>query len=76
MPGTEQNTIEGTKARLEEIERELAELNEERNKLKSQWELEKELISSIRSMKSEVEQLRNEAADYERKGDVALPTKA
>ncbi len=71
MPGTEQNTIEGTKARLEEIERELAELNEERNKLKSQWELEKELISSIRSMKSEVEQLRNEAADYERKGDLA-----
>ena len=71
MSGKEPNTAEGTQVRLDEIERELAELNEERNQLKSQWELEKELISAIRSMKSEVEQLRTEAADYERKGDLA-----
>ena len=71
MADVEQGTAEATKIRLEEIERELAELNEERDRLKSQWELEKELISSIRSMKSQVEELKTEAADYERKGDLA-----
>ncbi|MCE2503092.1 MAG: AAA family ATPase [Chlorobi bacterium] len=71
MSEQEQPVTDATKARLDEIEKELAELNEGRNRLKSQWELEKELISSIRSMKSKVEELKTEAADYERQGDLA-----
>lgn len=65
------NTMAATETRLQEIERELAELNQQRSELKAQWELEKNLISSIRSMKSDIEDLKTVAADYERQGDLA-----
>lgn len=55
--------------RLTELEQELAELNEERSKLKMHWELEKEKIQKIRSMKSEIENLKLEAERYEREGN-------
>jgi ATP-dependent Clp protease ATP-binding subunit ClpB len=65
------DTHSPTRARLEEIERELAQLQEQRSELKAQWQLEKELIGSIRTMKSEIEELKTEAANYERQGDLA-----
>lgn len=65
------HSTEATRIRLEEIESELAELNQQRSELKAQWELEKNLISSIRTMKSRIEELKTEAADYERRGDLA-----
>lgn len=55
--------------RLSELEQELSELNEERTKLKIHWELEKEKIQMIRSMKSEIENLKLEAERYEREGN-------
>ncbi len=55
--------------RLSELEQELSELNEERNQLKMHWELEKEKIQRIRSMKSEIENLKLEAERYEREGN-------
>jgi ATP-dependent Clp protease ATP-binding subunit ClpB len=55
--------------RLEEIERELSDLNEERNRLRSHWELEKNIILKLRSIKEQVEQAKIEAARYEREGD-------
>ena len=60
-----------TKLRLEEIEKELAELSEERNALVSHWNLEKDLIKSIRSSKEEIELLKTEADRYEREGNLA-----
>lgn len=72
MPIQDQPThAEITRNRLKEIEQELAELNQQRSELKAQWELEKNLISSIRSMKSQIEDLKTSAADYERQGDLA-----
>ncbi len=72
MPIQDQPThAEITRNRLKEIEHELAELNQQRSELKAQWELEKNLISSIRSMKSQIEDLKTSAADYERQGDLA-----
>lgn len=56
--------------RLEELERELSELNEERTKLKLHWDLEKENIQKIRTMKSEIENLKVEAERYERDGNL------
>lgn len=56
-------------ARLEELQKELGELQEERNRLKSHWQLEKEKIQSIRSMKSEIEKAKAEADRYEREGN-------
>ena len=55
--------------RLIELEKELSELNEERTKLRLHWNLEKEKIQKIRSMKSEIENLKQEAERYEREGN-------
>lgn len=63
--------INPTKLRLEEIEKELAELSEKRNSLVSHWNLEKDLIKSIRSSKEEIENLKTEADKYEREGNLA-----
>jgi len=71
MPtGDQQDVHAATRARLREIDEELAQLQEQRSRLKAQWELEKSLISSIRAMKSQIEDLKTEAAGYERQGDL------
>jgi ATP-dependent Clp protease ATP-binding subunit ClpB len=56
--------------RLVELEQELSDLNEERTKLRMHWDLEKEKIQKIRSMKSEIENLKLEAERYEREGNL------
>ena len=56
--------------RLVEIERELSDLEEERGKLRMHWNLEKEKIQKIRSMKSEIENAKVLAEQYEREGDL------
>ncbi|MBK9096550.1 MAG: ATP-dependent chaperone ClpB [bacterium] len=61
---------EASAKRLEELQQELSELNEERTKLKMHWDLEKEKIQKIRSMKSEIENLKLEAERYEREGNL------
>lgn len=58
-----------TRQRLQEIERQLAGLVEEQTRIKAQWESEKELIKQSRDLKSELEQLRVQAEEYERQGD-------
>ena len=62
---------EATAIRLKEIDRELAELNEERTVIRSHWELEKNLIKDIRAKKQEIEQARQDAERLEREGDLA-----
>lgn len=54
--------------RVAEIERELAELSEERTALRARWEREKDLIRSIRAGKALVEALKAEAEREERAG--------
>ncbi|HOJ06239.1 MAG: ATP-dependent chaperone ClpB [Ignavibacteriota bacterium] len=56
--------------RLDELEKELSGLNEERTELRLHWDLEKENIQKIRSMKSEIENLKLEAERYEREGNL------
>jgi ATP-dependent Clp protease ATP-binding subunit ClpB len=56
--------------RLEDLNKELVEIGEERNKLKMHWSLEKEKIESIRKMKSEIESTKTLADKYEREGDL------
>lgn len=63
--------VNPTKIRLDEIEKELAELAEKRNSLVTHWNLEKGLIKSIRSLKEEIETLKTEAERYEREGNLA-----
>jgi ATP-dependent Clp protease ATP-binding subunit ClpB len=61
---------EESRNRLESIKQELAELNQQRNELRAHWQLEKELIQSIRKMKGEIEQAKVEAEQRERQGDL------
>ncbi len=63
------DTLQATRRRLEEIERELASLREQHTRLKARWEQEKELLRRIRDIKEQIEQTKIEAADAERIGD-------
>ncbi|MBI2793197.1 MAG: AAA family ATPase [Ignavibacteria bacterium] len=63
------DTIRTTRKRLEEIERELASLQAEREDLRSKWETEKLHIQTIRTLKSQIEEVKQEAAEAERNGD-------
>ncbi|MBI5021590.1 MAG: ATP-dependent chaperone ClpB [Ignavibacteriales bacterium] len=64
-------TDEATKGRLKDINKELAELNQERSGLRAHWQNEKELIQSIRKMKGDIENAKNEAEQNERSGNLA-----
>ncbi len=61
---------QATTARLTEIEKELAELQESRTHLRSHWEHEKRLIKDIRSQREGIESLRGQAEQLERQGDL------
>ena len=58
------------KSHIEEIEKDLAELNQKRSVLRVHWENEKNLIQSIRTMKEEIENVKIEADKKEREGDL------
>ncbi|MBC7125399.1 MAG: ATP-dependent chaperone ClpB, partial [Bacteroidales bacterium] len=60
---------EGDKPKLEELSRTLAELNEERTRLRAKWESEKNIIDRIQQLKQSIEQMKYEAEDAERNGD-------
>ncbi len=55
---------------LQQIRHDLAELNQKRGELKAHWQIEKDLIQSIRSMKQEIENTRTEADKKEREGEL------
>ncbi len=56
--------------RLAEIEKELGEQQQLHSGLKAHWQVEKDLIQSIRKMKSEIEEAKIEAEKKEREGDL------
>ncbi|HID20831.1 MAG TPA: ATP-dependent chaperone ClpB, partial [Planctomycetaceae bacterium] len=49
-----------SKARLEELQREIAQREEEVNQLKARWQAEKELLSRLQPLKERIEQLKTE----------------
>jgi ATP-dependent Clp protease ATP-binding subunit ClpB len=60
-----------SRERLANINHEHAELQQQRSELRAHWQLEKDLIQSIRSMKGEMEQARLESDQKERDGNLA-----
>lgn len=60
---------ENDKDKEARLNKEIADLNEDRTALKAQWELEKGKITEIRTLKEQLEQLRLEADQAERSGD-------
>ncbi len=55
--------------RLEEIEKEVADLEEEKASLQSQFDTEKQVFNDIATIKSEIESLKIKATTAEREGD-------
>ena len=62
---------EGLKERVDEIEREIAQMREEEKDYTAKWKAEKELINKIQQNKIDIEQLGFEAEKAEREGNYA-----
>ena len=60
---------ENNNARLEGIDRELAELNATRSELRARWESQKAVLAKIHTEKEAIERFKVEAAEAERRGD-------
>ncbi len=61
---------QASKDRLNKIKQELANLKEKSTELKTKWQIEKEKIKAIRSVKENIEQVKIEAEKAEREGDL------
>jgi len=59
-----------SKARIEEVKREIAELGDKRDAMRAQWLREKELIKEIRDLQPKIEELRVEGERAQRVGDL------
>ena len=59
-----------SKERLQNIDKELAEIRENSNALKARWKQEKDLIAQTRTLKEKLEQLKTEEQAEERKGNL------
>ncbi len=59
-----------SKARLEELRREVGELNDQRDGMRAQWLREKEIIERLRKNQVELESLRQQEEDARRAGDL------
>jgi len=59
-----------SKARLEKLEQELANLKEESTRLTAQWQAEKSVIDEQRKLSEELDALRTELAQAERRGEL------
>lgn len=60
---------EGDDKKVEELNKELSRLGEERNNLKAVWQSEKQIVEAIQTRKTEIENLKHEADQAERSGD-------
>ncbi|MEZ4223009.1 MAG: ATP-dependent chaperone ClpB [Polyangiaceae bacterium] len=60
----------GSKARLGELKKEMAELTTQRDAMRAQWLKEKEIISKLRDKQRELEELRVEEEQARRQGDL------
>ena len=64
-------TDDASRARLDRLEKELADLQEERSRLRTQWEHEKSEIQETRRIQGELEALRHDVERAQREGDYA-----
>jgi len=60
---------EHDKVKQATIEKELANLNDDRNQMKAKWQAEKELVDKIQKLKKDIEDFKLEAERAERDGD-------
>ena len=61
---------EGSKARLKEVEREIAELREESSEMKARWQTERDVITQLRELAAEIDKTKTESELAQRRGDL------
>ncbi len=61
---------EASKERLQRLEKDLAELQEESNRMKAHWQLERDAIQELRQRKEQIEQTKVEIEQAERHADL------
>jgi ATP-dependent Clp protease ATP-binding subunit ClpB len=66
----QRETDKASKARIEDVKREIAELQAKRDTMRAQWMREKEIIAEIRKQKEVIEGLRLEEEQQKRRGDL------
>ena len=59
-----------SKARLVEIEREIADLREQASEMKSRWQAEREVIVQLREVAAEIDEVKTESELAQRRGDL------
>jgi ATP-dependent Clp protease ATP-binding subunit ClpB len=59
-----------SRTRVEAVGREIAELEESSSAMRAQWQREKEIIDQVRKAQPEIERLRHEAEEAQRRGDL------
>ncbi|HRK26976.1 MAG TPA: ATP-dependent chaperone ClpB [Chitinophagales bacterium] len=57
--------------KLQKLNQQIANLQEERNQLKAQWQQEKNLLENVQTLKADIEKLKIQAAQLEREGNYA-----
>jgi ATP-dependent Clp protease ATP-binding subunit ClpB len=60
---------ENDPVKLEDLNKDIAELSGQRDGYKARWESERALVDRINSAKDKIEDLKHQAAQYEREGD-------
>ncbi len=68
---TDESDKDNAQDKLNEIEKEVAELNSHRSQLRAHWQNEKDLIKSIRKMKEDIKNAKQEIEVNEREGNLA-----
>lgn len=63
---------ENNENKLQELNREIAEKNEERNALAAKWQAEKDVVDAIQNAKKDIENLKFQADQAEREGNYGL----
>ncbi|HEY8404661.1 MAG TPA: AAA family ATPase, partial [Flavobacteriales bacterium] len=63
---------ENNTARLEDLNKDISELSEQRNSLAAKWQAEKDVVESIQNAKKEIENLKLQAEQAEREGNYGL----
>jgi ATP-dependent Clp protease ATP-binding subunit ClpB len=66
---------ENDKKRLEDLNKKLSNLHDERNSLMAKWKAEKEVVDKIQATKKRIEELKTEADRAERDGNYELVAK-
>ncbi|MBC8314873.1 MAG: ATP-dependent chaperone ClpB [Bacteroidales bacterium] len=63
---------ENDKGKLKELNKEIANLSDERNEMKAKWQAEKDLVDQIQNQKKEIEEMKLEAEQADRNGELGL----